>query len=175
MKKLFAELLKDDRSRRDLIEMLAWLNQEGLETWASEQLTRAIWDDPDLAQAAAQRLQLELSETAPEASPQTPATVDVSATNEADTNLFTEAAADLNRALAEDKPRRGSLQLRYQRISYLKLIQRHDPMGFLELRELHSQGPLARSIVEGLSQWEAQQRGTLNAVRDLLHECGVSR
>jgi len=175
VKELFAELLKDEAGRRDLIEMLTWLNQEGLGAWASAQLDQAIWNDPEMAHDAARRLQMELSKNAAGALPQTPAIVDVSATSEADTNLFAEAAADLNRALAEDQPRRSRLQLRYQRVSYLKLTQKHDTMGILELRELHSQGKLAKSIVEGLSQWEAQHQGTLNAVRELLHEYGVGR
>lgn len=181
MKELFAQLLKDEKGRNDLIEILRMLNQEGLEAWASEQLDQAIWEDPDLARETAYRLLASLSGSDQQDPPEVLDDVAHSPSAEMEAHVFAEAAAALNRALSEDEPRRNSLQLRYQRVSYLKLTQRDDPMGFLELKELHSQGPLARSIVKGLVRWESEQREgwqrpeTLSGVRELLLEYGTSR
>lgn len=178
VKKLFAQLLQDESGRYDLIEILRLLNQAGLAEWASEQLDQAIWEDPDLAREASQRLRAELAQMDAEGRLPVREPRAVPASSGADTaHLFAEATADLNRALVEDQPQPGSLELHYQRIFYLKLTQQHDPMGFLGLKELHSQAPLASPIVEDLRRWEAQRYGPPYAVRDgvreLLREYGA--
>ena len=157
MKELFTTLLKDERGRHDLMQILRELHEAGYQEEATQWLSEAIRDDDELNRDMVRQLLAELADYKIEVSP--------AFMGNDDYDSMDQIALELERCLSRPRTEIERLNLIYQWRALMRLTESNDELGVYELWELR---PLAPPIVARLRAYEGQKRQTLAMVHSLL-------